>query len=761
MPVGMEFAVTVGTLGVFCFLPGTALTYLLFPGPKLDLFERVPIGFALMMSLLVPPIVLARVLSWGWVQLLWEWIALSVFLVGAAVVVLRWRGSAQSSSSRLARYVRRIFPGASSLEEPAPHRPTPKILIAIFIALLIFIGLLTQIGPNDEDDWDYLGVVRGFADAASFPGLVLSDRDVANSWWFLHASIVRLFDVDVVRLGQNWMPLLFAPMAFLAFYVLARALFLSQTFALLAIFLQFAFYMSDLFYADTVVIWNGWWILAHMDQGHTIVISVLLPVFAAIIVRYLRQGDAILLAVAPVIQLGMIAIHGILGILMPALTVIAILVVRALFVREKQEWKKMGWLMIVMGTFMALFSPAVLSFVLSRQVVSGALPQILPTDLDFPLSRYRYTFFSPTLFTMKLEYLGHPPILAAILLIPCLLRFSRRDLTAQFLFGNILTLLLILYVPFLMAVFDRWITTAVERLWHWILDAFIIAYFLPYFCKILRDGWLAWRQRLWNRQVLGAVGLVMVCVVWLALWPMYLLNEWPKPLGPGHALPNGAYEMLRALRDHTAPGESAVVLAWRDITDAVPAYRATLRPVLYRENPRSRQRADADRFFDSVMATTVHLEILTRYQVNYLILSGDREITSQYDLLPEYFQLLYRNEYGTLYRVAASLEPNAVVEANTTTNYGEWAGAIQAYNAILAAEPDNSLAYTGLGIILHLLDKPKAAVRELEAAVRAAPANAQAHYRLVLLYRQMGLEVQAAEHIQSAGRLMENIQRAP
>jgi tetratricopeptide (TPR) repeat protein len=219
--------------------------------------------------------------------------------------------------------------------------------------------------------------------------------------------------------------------------------------------------------------------------------------------------------------------------------------------------------------------------------------------------------------------------------------------------------------------------------------------------------------------------------------------------------------MLRALRDHTAPGESAVVLAWRDITDAVPAYRATLRPVLYRENPRSRQRADADRFFDSVMATTVHLEILTRYQVNYLILSGDREITSQYDLLPEYFQLLYRNEYGTLYRVAASLEPNAVVEANTTTNYGEWAGAIQAYNAILAAEPDNSLAYTGLGIILHLLDKPKAAVRELEAAVRAAPANAQAHYRLVLLYRQMGLEVQAAEHIQSAGRLMENIQRAP
>jgi tetratricopeptide (TPR) repeat protein len=214
--------------------------------------------------------------------------------------------------------------------------------------------------------------------------------------------------------------------------------------------------------------------------------------------------------------------------------------------------------------------------------------------------------------------------------------------------------------------------------------------------------------------------------------------------------------MLKALRDRTTPGEPAVVLAWRDITDAIPAYRSTLSPVLFREGPNDSQRRDADRFFGSTFVTDAHLDILNNYQVNYLIVSGDREFVSQFDHLPEYFQPLYRNSYGALYRVDLPLEPNTLIEANTIANYGEWDSAIKAYNAVLEDDPNNSLAHTGLGIILELVGKPRQAVREFEAAVNASPVNAQAHCHLVNLYRKLGMDEEAAKHVQPAGRLMEN-----
>jgi tetratricopeptide (TPR) repeat protein len=214
--------------------------------------------------------------------------------------------------------------------------------------------------------------------------------------------------------------------------------------------------------------------------------------------------------------------------------------------------------------------------------------------------------------------------------------------------------------------------------------------------------------------------------------------------------------MLKALREHTVPGEQAAVFAGPDMSSAIPAYRVTLIPILFREDLRGPKGRDVVGFLDTVLMTNTQLEILNKYQVKYLLISGERESVSQCDLLPEYFQPLFRNSYGALYRVALPLESNALIEANTVANYGEWEGAIQAYDAVLAAEPDNSLAHTGLGMILQFLGKPKAAVREFEAAVRTAPTNAQAHAHLVHLYRQLGMNDQAAAHIPAAGRLMES-----
>jgi hypothetical protein len=414
------------------------------------------------------------------------------------------------------------------------------------------------------------------------------------------------------------------------------------------------------------------------------------------------------------------------------------------------------WLGIVALAFFAAITPA-LPTVYARYHPSGSALQFAQfADGVFPFSYYRYTFFAPTIFTLRVDFLFQPPTLAALALLPFLILFWRNDLAARYLLVSSLGLLLILYVPPIAQFLETRMSATILRLWNWNSKALLIAYFLPVGGLLLRDAGVALRQRVWNARVGWAALLLIALGALLALWPLSLRREVPPGLSAGHTLPNGAPEMLRALREQTAPGEQAVVLAWRDIADAIPAYRATLMPVLFREDPASQARRDASLFVAERFLTREHLRVLNAYQVKYLIVSGDREMLSQCDLLPEYFVPLYRNTYGALYRVQLPLESNDVIDANTIASYGEWNGAIQAYNAVLAAQPDNALARIGLGIILELADKPRAAIGELKAAMRWAPLNAQAHYHLVRLYRRLGMMEEAARHVPLSGRLIES-----
>ena len=749
--VWIEFPIILSTLNALVFLPGALLTLWIFPGKRLDWFERIAIGCVLMSGALAGLFFSARVLAFDWRQFLGAWSVLVLLFI--AITVRARRGNLLPA--RLAQILERELPRVIGTD--ATHaRPASRLFVFIFILVLLAGAYLTHLGPIDEDDWSYFWDVRGLADAPQFAPVSLSDRNVIHPWWLIHATLTHLFDFDIVRLGQDWMPAIFVPISLLAFYALARALFQNRDQAIAATVLQFVFFLTDLFNPLQYVPMPGQWFLTRIDQDHTIALFLFLPVFAALLIWYLREGGWALLGATLLAQIAFIATHAMLGIILSALTLVLVLAIELVFTRRAANRQRIVWLAICALVIFGAVAPAIPTIFKPRDTFLAASRIAETLTGNFPISHFRYTFFSPTLFTLRVDFLGQAPALAAIVLTLGLIPFLKKDLAARFLFITSIGILGVLYLPPLVQALEARMGETVLRLWIWNPKALIVAYFLPAGYVILRDGWISARQREWNRAVARGAGLCIFLIGLIAIAPLSLRRDFPREWGAGHALPNGAAEILQALRRHTAPGERARVWAWHDISSAIPGYRATLLPNLFREDIRSERGQAMFRFYEPILFSKTQLEILTHDQVNYLIVSADREIISQCDMLPGYFELLARNSYGALYRVARPLEANDLVEANTIMLAGEWDGAIRAYNEILAADPDNALARTGLGIVLQLLGKPQAAIRELERAAQIAPHNAQAHAHLVQLYRQLGLHDQAAAHIPAAGRLIEH-----
>jgi tetratricopeptide (TPR) repeat protein len=190
------------------------------------------------------------------------------------------------------------------------------------------------------------------------------------------------------------------------------------------------------------------------------------------------------------------------------------------------------------------------------------------------------------------------------------------------------------------------------------------------------------------------------------------------------------------------------------MSDPVPSYRASFTPVVFRYNAPQERVEGVEAFYASPLLSSVNLSVLSKYQVDYLIAPVDKELISQLDLTPELFIPLHRNARWSLYQVAQPVVPTDVANANDLFREGDWQVAIDTYNAILVESPDSSLARTGLGMLLELLNKPKKAVQELEEAVRLEPRNLQAHYHLAGVYNQLGMADESRAHAEAAGPLI-------
>jgi tetratricopeptide (TPR) repeat protein len=733
--------VTLAFLGFF-LLPGLILTRWFFKEEDFDLWARVPFALSLALALFAAVVFAAALLAWRWEIVQVTWIVIAGVLNGAGLRMVWARSKQLNETARIVV--------ASFLPSRRPGW-MPKAVLAVVILAFAILTLFTQ---RDTDDWSYYKVVRGFVDAPQFAGFTLSwnyFRYDLNLWWLFHAFLIRTFQTEILRLGQDYLPILLVPLAFLAFYSLARVLLPARKAALFALLLQAGLYVIDLWSSDPNVQLTGEWVLSRIDQDHTAAQFIFLPVYLTAALRFIQSG-AIRWLAASFIMLFVTATIHIQGFIHAAILMSSFLAVHALVARRSTDLRR--------STALGFpFLVALVVFASQLSVRRADLGQLAANHVDFPFNLRWLTFFSPTAYTLRFDLIGYPPLLTALVITPFLFLFARSDLAARFLLANITALAILLFVPPVFGVLSSYWGYSIQRLWYLFPAALVIAYAAPSLWNVIHSatsrvhrgnaGWILWRAAL-----LFAVALL----IWLRL-PLYVHGA--KEVFAGHALPPGAFETLKALEREAAVNSGGGVLAPRAITDLVPTYGAKLTPVVFRY-PYFTEREpldDSNEFYGSALLTSRSLEILRKYNVRYLIAPTDEENISQFDFSASHFQPLFRNSDWELYRVASPLEEDDLVVANTRAAFGEWQGAIDAYNAILKENPQNVLAYTGLGILLELLNKPNAAADQFKAAIRLEPTNVQAHWHLAKVYRQLGMESEAQAHLTAAGRLADRVQK--
>ncbi len=726
-----ELLISAITFIVLFLLPGLGAAEIFFPHDDLDLFQRLPIGLGLILGVFLVIFLITTTLALDWQAVQWTWSL--VALVFIALGVAHWRS--RSNDKR---------------DESNNRLRKPEVAIVILVAVLVVAAVLTLFTPRDEDDWSYYQIVRTFVDAQHFTPISPTNlRAGLSVWWFLHAFLIRTFNLDIARLGQDSLPLLLVPISFMAFYAFARTLLRDRNKAVVASILQLGFFVADLFYNDPNVQLTGGWVLGRIDQDHTAAQFIFLPIYLLLVYRFVDSGAMRWLVASFVAMVVMSAVHP-QGFVQASLLTAAFLTIQLSCSWQRETLERIGRLLIPYAAVVILLSPFILFWSMYIQSAYFDLSELASAQSNFPFTFRWITFLTPRNFILRPDLLGQPALLSGLLLTPLLIPLLRKNLNARFLFGSMLVLLVVLFTPFPFVLLSRWLGWPIYRIWYLFPSVLVIVYLAPQVFRWLNDGIAQLRRKIFNHRGLATFLCLAGVVLVASRIPDYIRGA-PAELGIQQRLPAGSRELYSALS--RLPTAKGVVLAPRTVSDPIPSYKSSLNPVLFRYSTPQEQLDDAAAFYSSRVLTLNNLEILSKYAVEYLVVPTDSENISQFDLSPDYFPPLYRNQNYALYRVNQGLNENALVWGNTSFINGDMQGAIDEYNRALSEHPNNSLAHTGLGMVLQVLDKPRLAAQELEEAVRIAPDNVQAHFHLAMIYRKLGMNQQAEIHAAAAGAL--------
>jgi hypothetical protein len=556
----------------------------------------------------------------------------------------------------------------------------------LWVPFLAMVGALTYIcrfnAPSSFGDiWVYLSWVREFLggdDLASeepyFGGAVSLSRVRINGWLLEQAALSRVSGVDPVDLVFSYLNPTLVVVALLAFYALARTLLKSERAALFCGCLYALFFLVHLSVSRLTF---GGEFIQRLPEDKLATKFLFLPLALAFAAAFLESGRRVYFWCFAFVCCAVMAVHpiglAIIGISMAGFGILHL----AANPRSRESWTRISAMGLAGLAVIAV--PAVFIFVVAGEPLTAVLtdsdinsgdPDVLRNMIFVSPERNRIYEVADGSYIMHPSLILDPFIAAGFLLgVPFLLWRFNRSLAAQLLLGTLVFTTIIVYVPPI-ATFLGDKVVLPGQLWRLAWPIHLAA--------LLTLGWVVWeatsRAAAWlgefrpTRFLAPALPLLLVVALTVAAVPrtmdgLELVQRYKET-----ARATGIYPpdpIFTWFRDELA---SPVVVLASDLQSArIPAYSSEANVVSRRGSlvlrvlPKLEQRApgqievpqgslDVQRFFGGTDLGT-GVEILHRYQVDYVMVRSDSQLRKTMDELPGFEPVREPSERYDVYDV--------------------------------------------------------------------------------------------------------------
>jgi tetratricopeptide (TPR) repeat protein len=646
-----------------------------------------------------------------------------------------------------------------------------------WIPFLVLAGALayasvTKIHALEEDVWAYLANVQDFSNAESlafyhpyFGGEYKGfSRMMINGWLLEQAALVRVSGVDPFEMTLKYLTPTLVVLSLLAVYALAKTIIRNETGAVITGCLLALLYLVSLTtpLAQSPLTPGGEFI-SRITEDKYVARFVFVPVALALAVLTLKTRRLRYLLLFAFLCPSVAAVHP-LGLVFVGLPVAGLGLLHLLFnLRERGAWGYVGALglsLLVVGGPPTVYLAATGSSLLQR--------------LDSLNTRVASTLVSGFIYYDQIQQVGdryivdpalllNPAVLAAYVLgAPFLVLRLQKSPAAQLLLGTLLLVPVVCFVPPIAG-------PIAEAIGPMILPR--LAWPIP-LAAVLVLGWMLWEGLAYLGTRLSAAESRMERLAGLLLAPLVVFCGMLTAAPLSWAQLESADESGETNQEEVSCSDPvfawmqdglpspSTVLAPEDENSCIMARTSSVDILNYRKQKPGKKefRAILERFYDSPVLDSDMIWALPYYEVDYVMLSEEDQLSEQMKHRPDSFtEVEIPGDRYVLYAVDLSnLESDALIPVNDQLIAGDFNVAADSYEQALERareigdEDALSLSYLGLGQSYLGQKLPTEAVPYFEQVVALDPENETAYLFLAKAQNEAGEEDEARSTLEKA-----------
>jgi len=725
---------------IWFILPGLLLSFVVIKG--LSWFERIPISFVLSVGIYTPLTVLGIFLQLELNLFIALCIAIHILIVCIYTVLeLRGRDSkdTESNSDQVA---------ASGKIEPSAY--ILLTFVVICAGLLAFISLSWPPAGDDISGLpifsevlrlDYITAAEPFHGS----GTPSTPRNELITWTYQNIINNRISGVSPVDHFVSTRPIMIV-LAFLGLYSLLHQYFKNTRTALFLLS-----FWSVYILATTRVEGLGSNLITRIFQDKFVGWFVLVPILLVFMLWYLQGREWRYLVGFGIAALGATLVH---PITMTQFMIIGGAFCLLYFVLDRSSinLKSLGWLSLIVAFCLSILIVQYIRYQGYAPVELAGLGDAVEFGrLRMAVSRYRLWLLEGDQYILHPSIILQPVILLGFILLPAVFRDFRKNNGARLILSSMIILPVVLFIPIFTGLVGRLVTPYLLWRLAWPLETF----------AVLSIGWAVWLiievldgqssrfLPVASKYFSYASGLIVIVLILLFALPNIqtgFVNLRERFVEVQYSPCLSSVDALEYL-DQISYDKPVNVLASQSLNFCIPGYAPRANVVEYRglgtvnrlpvdEISASLQRVeDAHYFSNAIRVDDLVQDIVTRYEIDYILLEKDRlALDLQLKYLPDLFSQVYADDQVTLYAVADPMPSSDIVLANTALRLREWENAQQLFENILRADQNQPLAFYGLGEALEGQGQIEEALDQYVQASNSPENEAALHSRVAGTY---------------------------